>query len=410
MDDAVDQKYRKKHFPPSYFASKPTNVNPSNNAPSAVPSTAKPALDGPPQSINDLISSFVGLSITPAPPEIEGTPPWPCPIAALPDEILIKVLTELAILDILSFVRCAQVCKVFAFFVSNEEQIWKRVCLGSEVGFGGMHYTWQTEVDGGHLLEDNTEVILDQAAPASVQASIVNTVPTANTTTPPAVIQAADTLVAPATAAVAATIPVALPNITTTLLISLYSSSYRLMFRNRPRIRFNGCYISTVNYIRPGQAAPSQLTWGSPVHIVTYYRYLRFFRNGTVISLLTTSEPTEIVHVLTPTLLDSRPGPTSLVHNALRGRWRLSSVADDPTKSLAQAEGMVFVETEGVGENYVYRMELDIKAVGKTTKSNRLVWKGFWCYNKLTDDWGEFGLRNDKAFVFSRVRRYGTGA
>ena len=42
-------------------------------------------------------------------------------------------------------------------------------------------------------------------------------------------------------------------------------------------------------------------------------------------------------------------------------------------------------------------------------KNIKLAWRGFWSYNKLTDDWAEFGLKNDKAFWWSRVASYGLG-
>jgi len=188
------------------------------------------------------------------------------------------------------------------------------------------------------------------------------------------------------------------------------------MFRLRPRIRFNGCYISTVNYIRPGQASASQVTWNSPVHIVTYYRYLRFFRDGTVISLLSTTEPADVVHYLTKELQETHRGgasphlPSIVMQNALRGRWRLSTLDDNPDTNLKDAEGDVFVETEGANAKYMYRMKLSLRSAGKGAKNNKLVWQGFWNYNILTDDTGEFTLRNDKAFFWSRVKSYGDGA
>lgn len=77
---------------------------------------------------------------------------------------------------------------------------------------------------------------------------------------------------------------------------------------------------------------------------------------------------------------------------------------------IKDAEGGVFIETEGVGPKYIYRLELSLKTAGKAAKNNKLAWKGFWNYNRLTDDWAEFTLRNDKAFFFSRVRSYGSGA
>ncbi|EKD18104.1 uncharacterized protein L3040_007715 [Drepanopeziza brunnea f. sp. 'multigermtubi'] len=377
MDDRVDQKYKNKHFPPSYFASKPTSTNPSNS-PVTVPSTTHHPLDGHTQTTRELIAGFSGLKIEPAPPAIEGTPAPPCPLRELPDEILVHILMEVAIKDVASFGKLAQVCKRMAYLVATEEQIWKRVSLGSEVGFGAMHYQWQREILGGPLTED-----------ADFEAEDFNAEATA--------------------------LPMKKMDITESL-HSSYAGSWHQMFRTRPRIRFNGCYISTVNYQRAGQASQSQVTWHSPVHIVTYYRYLRFFRDGTVISLLTTHEPAEVVHHLTKELQETHRGgaggylPSIFMQHALRGRWRLSTATDNPEVDLKQAEGDVFIETEGVSAKYMYRMKLSLRSVGKGARNNKLVWQGFWSYNLLTDDFGEFTLRNDKAFFWSRVKSYGDGA
>jgi F-box protein 9 len=378
MDDRVDQKYKNKHFPTSAFPSKSTKANTSNSSVTATNAAQNP-VHGPPQPIKELLASFVGLTIQPAAPFIEDTPPPPCPIADLPSELLMQILTHLAVADISSFARLAQVCKKFAYVVSTEEQIWKRVCLGSEVGFGAMHYDWQRDVLGGPLDEDVPELDDDGNVLEAIS-------------------------------------PLRKEDITEALYHSAYSSSWHLMFRLRPRIRFNGCYISTVNYMRPGQASPMQLTWSSPVHIVTYYRYLRFFRDGTVISLLSTTEPADVVHYLTKELAAThRNGasphlPSIVMQNALRGRWRLSTAEDSPESDLKDAEGDVFIETEGANPRYMYRMQVSLRSAGKGAKNNKLVWQGFWNYNRLTDDAGEFTLRNDKAFYWSRVKSYGDGA
>ncbi|KAG9227994.1 hypothetical protein BJ875DRAFT_478797 [Amylocarpus encephaloides] len=392
MDHAVDKKFKNKHFPPSSFLPKPTNVSHSNGS-VTVPHTAHHSLDGPPQTITELIASFSGMSIESAPPLIEGTPAPPCPIAALPHEIMVHVLMELAILDVAAFVRLAQVCKKLAYMALTEEQIWKRVCIGDEVGFGGMHYQWQQEVLGGPLELGLPEV---QSLPINENGHEDEDEHEDETKI--------------------LALPLSREETTEKLLASAYDSSWQRMFRLRPRIRFNGCYISTVNYIRAGQASVSQLTWQSPVHIVTYYRYLRFFRDGTAISLLTTDEPADVVHHLTKELQDTHRGgshlhlPSSVMQMSLRGRWRLSNTADDPEADLKDAEGDVFVETEGASKKYMYRMQLSLRNAGKGARNNKLAWQGFWNYNMLTDDTGAFPLRNNKAFFFSRVKSYGSGA
>lgn len=74
-------------------------------------------------------------------------------------------------------------------------------------------------------------------------------------------------------------------------------------------------------------------------------------------------------------------------------------------------EGDVHVETEGVISKYMWRMQFALGNAGRKdgSRNTKLSWKGFWSYNRLTDDWGEFGLKNDKSFYFSRVKSYETG-
>ncbi|KAM0807966.1 hypothetical protein AB5N19_08307 [Seiridium cardinale] len=388
LDNRVDREYREKHFP-GVWRKKPAgtqqqqqhSVQPAQPGPSnpsvAVSGTAPHAQESAPVlSLPDLIASFAGLAVEGAPPEVEGMPAPPCPISELPNEILIHILQDVAVLDVGDFMRLSRVCKRLAYLVATENQIWRRVCLGSEFGFGAMIYHWQRGISWDEL-DPELELSEDSFAMAELFQ------------------RRADESEA----------------ITDDLYGTVYPSWQR-MFRQRPRIRFNGCYISTVNYIRTGHASGNHITWNSPVHIVTYYRYLRFFRDGTVISLLTTAEPADVVHHLTkPLVRQHEKGgaphlPSSIVTKALKGRWRLSSSIDNPDVAPAEAEGELFVETEGVDPKYMYRLELNMKSAGKA-RNNKLTWKGFWSYNKLTDDWGEFGLKNDKAFYFSRVKSYG---
>lgn len=149
-------------------------------------------------------------------------------------------------------------------------------------------------------------------------------------------------------------------------------------------------------------------------------------------SLLTTSEPMDVVHYLCKEHLHTRHAgglPPAVMNHALRGRWKLSG--PDPSTlflpstktttaaapsllpgSSSEPEGTVHIETFGVGgDKYIYKMELSLRSGARAagTRNNKLAWRGFWSYNKLTDDWAEFGLRNDRPFVWSRVGSYGMG-
>jgi F-box protein 9 len=72
-----------------------------------------------------------------------------------------------------------------------------------------------------------------------------------------------------------------------------YNNDWRRMLIERPRLRFDGCYIATCHYLRPGM---NDLSWNTPIHTVTYFRFIRFYPDGTCITVLTTVEPRDVVY------------------------------------------------------------------------------------------------------------------
>lgn len=294
----------------------------------------------------------------------------------MPEEILVEILEQVAIRDVASFAHLAQVCKRLAYLVATEDRVWKRIALGYEYGFAAMHYTFTCQVDGKPLGDDDEGGIL-LGTDSDVEDSQPQT-------------------------------PILSPLALTQLLVPHTYPTYRALFQRRPRVRFNGCYISTVNYTRAGQASPTSITWNSPIHIVTYYRYLRLLRDGTCISLLTTSEPSDVVPYLYTEHMHKHHGalPSAPMKDALLGRWRLTG-PEIRGEDEAEKEGTLIVETAGATPKYMYKMVLSLGSAGRGAKNNKLSWQGYWSYNRLTDDWGEFGLKNDRAFYWSRVKSYG---
>ncbi|KAL1970133.1 hypothetical protein VTN77DRAFT_6538 [Rasamsonia byssochlamydoides] len=417
LDSSVDQTYRKKHF----GSSKAPPSKDSNLSAATAKDTPDAREEGEPLSTPELILSFANLPIPQAEPLIENTPPPPCPISKVPSDVLIEILKHVALMDPASFCRMALVCKRFAYHFAHEQHIWKSLCQGRKFGFAGMHYSFGCDVTGNPL----------------------HTLGPRFTPFPRGV-------------------PVQIPK---------PLSTWSQVFQTFPRIRFTGIYISTVNYTRPGAASSCQnITWNSPIHIVTYYRYLRFYPDGSVISLLTTTEPTEVVPYIskenmaaaratnqghhqhqrqksesgsTGAVAQVNPVPATAMatlKHALRGRWHLirpapanpdeqtipeqsysgsgpPSIKTDATSGQDPRD--LVVETEGVDPKYTYTLHLSLRSTNSArhagsnqpppnvSKNTRLIWKGFWSYNKLTDDWAEFGLRNDRAFVFRRVRDWG---
>jgi F-box protein 9 len=394
LNDRVDQQYRNKHFPPTAF--KPSQSKHTRNAPSnasqTVPNPAHASLrsgeHGQSAATPALIASFASERIHGAPPTIARDIPPPCPMSSVPSELLTEILRFTAMSDVASFVRLSSVCKRFAYLVSAEAGLWKEICLNSRFGFNSMHYEFACSLEGTptgcNVLADFEDLTLEDQPSDTDQTVQKNP-------------------------------------LSHSLALSPSYPSYVAMFHHRPRLRFAGVYISTVNYIRPGAASPNQITWNSPLHIVTYYRYLRFFRDGSCISLLTTVEPLEVVphfHVdhigETPGGLASA-GLAAVGRYTLRGRWRMSPPHPPPNTDKdavedgeeLEPEGNILVETYGPTPPLIYHMQLALRSnSGKGPKNTKLVWQGFWSYNKITDDWAEFGLRNDRAYVWSRVKSW----
>ncbi|XP_061601434.1 F-box only protein 9 [Cololabis saira] len=98
--------------------------------------------------------------------------------------------------------------------------------------------------------------------------------------------------------------------------------SWREMFLQRPRVRFDGVYISKTSYIRQGEESLDGFyrAW----HHVEYYRYLRFFPDGHVLMVTTPEDPLYVV----PRLHARNPRMDSVMF----GHFRLSQDADNQTK------------------------------------------------------------------------------
>lgn len=76
---------------------------------------------------------------------------------------------------------------------------------------------------------------------------------------------------------------------------TVWGQNYRKMLKERPYIKFHGIYISVVNYLRHGSIPEGSSSLLNPIHMITYYRYFRFYPDGRCIRLLTTDEPNIVV-------------------------------------------------------------------------------------------------------------------
>lgn len=169
-----------------------------------------------------------------------------------------------------------------------------------------------------------------------------------------------------------------------TLEETLWNNDYQFMINNRPYVKFQGVYISVVNYLRYGANAEGSSSLLNPIHMITYYRYFRFYPDGTCLRLLTTDEPSTVVKTYHK--------EKHIKHSELC-RWSLS---------VDENFGCLSINRET--EKYEFCEELQIKNQG-ARKHHRLK----WIASSVTDAEGqrsEFSLKNEKPFFFSRVKSY----
>lgn len=361
IHDKVDKLYREKYF---YDAmSTQTSVNNSRSQStiaSTVQSSAPSGAQTPkgpvripksqPSAIRKLVSGSA-KAYTPSPvdaladalvslaitPQVEDEV---CVLAQVPLEIIEYILCMVAVDDLSTFARCLRVCKLMNYLGTHTKYIWKTLSLRT---FSAQHYS------EGAVQSYGTGEQIDNAA-------VVKQEP--------------------------------------------WNGDWRKMYLERPQIRFDGLYISTCNYLRPGVGE----SWYTPILMVTYYRYLRFYRDGSVISLLSTDEPRDVVPVFVRQTMATKEAYTVQRQDGTTVTRPKGIVSG--TWAIQSKEGNILIETEGSVDRYMFYLSLSIRSSG-VKKQNKLKWEEFWSVNKITSDRAAFSLKNDKAYYFAKYD-YGT--
>ncbi|KAF3902550.1 hypothetical protein ABW21_db0206005 [Orbilia brochopaga] len=426
IDASVHDQYKDKYFPrqPVSGTNKP-EVLAAEKRPSDQTQVLLPTVE--------LVQTFASLPILPGKEinlaSLKGKESYrkrpASPISRIPREILLQILSKLAVADITSFVRCATVCKAVCYLVYADQQIWKSVCNNTyQSMIWGTGSLWACDIKGKPL-----PTRLDSAQDGFDSTNAENM--SSNFSSLTLFEESEDLDEESALEGDAITdLPVRPYD---DIEVLKYNHSYRTMFIERPRVRFNGIYISTCTYLRSGLAVNTNLTLSNTMHMVTYYRYLRFFPSGFVLTLLTPAEPAEVVHAITlenyhhlATLSNSSNTAHSVsastvatvlnnVKNMLPGRWRVlfNPTAYAPSSTTEEPGGRIQIEAEGSGFNsrYINTLDLTLKmrpkgVAGRRGYGDRLSWNSYTSWNKLTDDRGVYSLKNDKPFYFSRVKAY----
>ncbi|GAA5877930.1 hypothetical protein JCM8547_007082 [Rhodosporidiobolus lusitaniae] len=168
-------------------------------------------------------------------------------------------------------------------------------------------------------------------------------------------------------------------------LVTQHGNDWRRFFIEHPRLRFDGAYISVVTYLRRGETESRY----APTHLVTFYRYCRFYHNGLVLSLLTTDPPNTVVRRLNPTLR---------MKGLTIGRWRLKG-------ELVELSDLQDPAVKEQDRKYSFKMEFKLKSTMRG-KQNKLEMISLATENLRTLEVEPLALRPVKPFFFSRVAAY----
>lgn len=72
-----------------------------------------------------------------------------------------------------------------------------------------------------------------------------------------------------------------------------FGNSWRELFLHKPHLHFDGLYVNKSSSIRPGLRE-----WGDlydPIRVIKYFRYIRFYPDGTAITMLSNTEPRTVL-------------------------------------------------------------------------------------------------------------------
>ena len=188
-------------------------------------------------------------------------------------------------------------------------------------------------------------------------------------------------------------------------------SSFRQMYFERSRLRFNGCYISKTEYFRLGENSFQDSSY-KPVHHVEYYRYLRFFPDGNVCLMLTTAdEPGVGVKKL-----KSRQ---AMKREIMNGYYRLNQdiVTIVLHRKMAIEVPTIISEKRtrappppDMSYEQTFHVELQVQSSSRKRRFNQLHWRQYRVIQRRNgiESSSDFHLDGAKfpVFYFSRVEHY----
>jgi len=188
--------------------------------------------------------------------------------------------------------------------------------------------------------------------------------------------------------------------------------SWRNMFIDRPHLKFHGCYISKMTYMRQGEHGLDNFY--KPFHYVEYYRFVRFFPDGQMLMLTSPEDPQGVVGKLKQRKAN--------VQGILYGYYKMAgdcvtgALKRKKFKDAYSSDYIHYRKKNRRGENQNVSPEQFFNVEFLVQKSNniphsKLTWFRYsvrTIYKNGQESVADFDLNNQSypAMVFSRVKSY----
>ena len=159
---------------------------------------------------------------------------------------------------------------------------------------------------------------------------------------------------------------------------------FRDLFLSKPRVHFNGCYVSKMKYLREGERGFQDQETYRAWHIVEYNRYLRFFPGGQVIMALSSDDEAIIAKQL-----NTKTGGLN-IPGAIMGRYRIAEdvivcVLHKPRAAPKKTQKYKRKGRKEIDNSYeVPEQDFHLEFFMSGHKWGRLEWKHFDLVSKYT--------------------------
>lgn len=359
LDDKVDLKYREKYFENLKRERREKAIETKDrlNKLQTTNENIKP-LELNKSQLLELLKSYSNCDFIPEDEE------KPVHFTKLPYEVILNVMEILIIHDTPSWIDFSLVCKKLAYIGFVDKNIWSLLC---RLTYGRQNYKEEENMVNTHDQEEEEE---EEGIEKKDKLQI--------------------------------------------LIDERWGLDYYKMLNERPFLKYRGVYISKVTYMKEGARSENSNSWNLPYKMISYYRYYRFFSDGTCLKIITILEPKKVIPRL------HKGYQVNEDEELIKENLQIESESADKFDSFSKRnwlrvfhgtynvtfDGNVETNCDGPVEKYRFIDKFKIVNAGKYHRHNKLEWVNLGFYDTINRTHNSLNRSNEKDFVFSRVKSF----